>query len=280
MSGRATTIARAWEVRRADGVQVGFTDHDGPLSFDGAVFRPDAGLTAQALVQGLGLAVDNTEAQGVLSDDAITAGDLAAGRWDGAEVRLWEVDWTDVAARRLIFRGALGEITFARGAYRAELRGLSEALSRPQGRVYHQRCSADLGDGQCRFDVSREGFRADGVIALVDEGGARLELRQVPGHASGWFDHGRIEFLDGPAKGLAGAIKMDAMPVQGLRAVEVWAAPGASPMVGDRVRMTAGCDKRGETCRGKFLNFINFRGFPHLPPEDWLVAPQANGPRP
>lgn len=275
----ATTIARAWAVSRADGLRLGFTDHDGVLSFEGIEFRPEAGLTAQALVQGLGLAVDNTEAQGVLSDDAITAEDLAAGRWDGAEVRLWEVDWTDVAARRLVFRGSLGEITFAAGAFRAELRGLAEALNKAQGRVYHPRCSALLGDGQCRFDLNREGFWAEGTIASLDEGGARLELRGVPAHAAGWFDHGRVAFLDGKAQGLTGAVKIDAMPAPGVRAVELWAAPGAAPAVGDRVRLTAGCDKRAETCRGKFLNFLNFRGFPHLPPEDWLISPQANGGR-
>ena len=275
----ATTIARAWAVRRADGLTLGFTDHDGVLSFEGIAFRPEAGLTAQALVQGLGLAVDNTEAQGVLSDDAITAEDLAAGRWDGAEVRLWEVDWTDVAARRLVFRGSLGEISFAAGAFRAELRGLAEALNRAQGRVYHPRCSALLGDGQCRFDLTREGFWAEGVIASLDEGGARLELRGVPAHRAGWFDQGQVAFLDGAAKGLARAVKIDAMPAAGVRAVELWAAPGAAPAVGDRVRLTAGCDKRAETCGAKFLNFLNFRGFPHLPPEDWLISPQANGGR-
>ena len=70
-----TTIARCWAVTRTDGMVLGFTDHDAVLDFDGIAFRPDAGMTAQALVQGLGLAVDNTEAQGVLSDDAITAAD-------------------------------------------------------------------------------------------------------------------------------------------------------------------------------------------------------------
>ena len=87
MSGAETTIARAWAVARADGMVLGFTDHDAPLHFEGIAFRPDSGLAAQALVQGLGLAVDNTEAQGALSDDAITPADLAAGRWDGAATR-------------------------------------------------------------------------------------------------------------------------------------------------------------------------------------------------
>lgn len=270
----ATTIARGWAVTRADGLCLGFTDHDMALEFEGIMFRPEAGLSAQALVQGLGLAVDNTEVHGVLSSDAITPGDLAAGRWDGAEVRLWEVDWRDVAQRRLLFRGALGEVVFAGGAYRAELRGLSEALNRPQGRVFHARCSAMLGDGQCRFDLSREGYSAEAVVAGVSEGGARLELSGVGLHAAGWFEHGRAEFLDGPAAGLAGVVKIDRVAGD-VREVELWAAPGAAPRVGDRLRLWAGCDKQAGTCRGKFLNFLNFRGFPELPPEDWLLAPQV-----
>lgn len=270
-----TTIARAWAVTRADGLCLGFTDHDMALEFGGVSFHPEAGMSAQALVQGLGLAVDNTEVQGALSSDAITPGDLAAGRWDGAEIRLWEVDWRDVAQRRLLFRGALGEIVFAGGAYRAELRGLSEALNRPQGRVFHARCSAMLGDGQCRFDLSREGYAAEAVVAAVSEGGARLGLSGADAHAAGWFEHGRVEFLDGPAAGLTGVVKIDRVLPEDAREIELWAAPGAAPRAGDRLRLVAGCDKQAATCRGKFLNFLNFRGFPELPPEDWLLAPQV-----
>jgi uncharacterized phage protein (TIGR02218 family) len=36
--------------------------------------------------------------------------------------------------------------------------------------------------------------------------------------------------------------------------------------------VTAGCDKRFETCRTKFANAVNFRGFPHLPGNDFVVA--------
>ncbi len=50
---------------------------------------------------------------------------------------------------------------------------------------------------------------------------------------------------------------------------------GIAPAAGDRVKLVAGCDKRASTCRLKFLNYANFRGFPHLPPEDWLIAPQV-----
>ena len=46
----------------------------------------------------------------------------------------------------------------------------------------------------------------------------------------------------------------------------------AGLVAGDLLRLEAGCDKRAETCREKFGNFLNFRGFPHIPGEDWLAS--------
>lgn len=268
-----TTMARAWAVQRRDGLRLGFTDHDAELHFDGLRFRPGSGLTARALLQASGLAVDNTEAEGALSDDAITEPDLMAGRWDGAQLQLWEVDWRDVTARRLIFRGSLGEVTRVAGAFRAELRGLTEGLNTPQGRVYHPRCSAVLGDRACGMDMSAGHLAHDAVLAGAAEG--KLRFADVPGFDPGWFDHGVLVVLNGPARGLEVAIKNDLALPDGGREIEPWQMPAIAPREGDAVRLLAGCDKRAATCRRKFDNFLNFRGFPHLPAEDWLMAPQA-----
>lgn len=275
--GIATTRARAWAVTRRDGLTLGFTDHDAALRFEGILFRPDVGLTARAVVHGLGLSVDNTEAQGMLSDDAITENDLRAGRWDRAGVRLWHVDWADPADRQLVFRGELGEVSRADGAFRAELRGLSEALNVPLGRVYHPRCSARLGDQQCRADLTRPGCRIEAVLQEVGEG-VRFDLTGVQDAEPGWFEEGVLTVLDGIAHGLKGTIKSDRQ-VGALRRIALWTALGLTPAPGDRVRLTVGCDKRPETCRVKFQNFLNFRGFPHLPPEDWLIAPRQGSRR-
>ncbi|WP_313352939.1 DUF2163 domain-containing protein [Paracoccus sp. (in: a-proteobacteria)] len=269
------TIARAWAVARRDGMVLGFTDHDQTLTFEGIVFRPDSGLSARAVVQSVGLSVDNSEAVGALSDTAITERDVMAGRWDGADVRLWEVDWTDTGNRHLIFRGHLGEVVRSGAAFRAELRGLSEPLNKAQGRVYHPHCAAALGDGQCRFDLVRAGYWAEGVIEMVEDG-QRLVLSGVEGHDPGWFEHGQLMMRSGAAEGLSGLVKAD-RPLPGARReVGLWTALGIGPAAGDRVRLIAGCDRRSETCRMKFLNHLNFRGFPHLPPEDWLIAPKVN----
>jgi uncharacterized phage protein (TIGR02218 family) len=57
-----------------------------------------------------------------------------------------------------------------------------------------------------------------------------------------------------------------------LRVVELWEEPGQGIAVGDQLRLLAGCDRRAETCRLKFDNFLNFRGFPNVPSEDWIAA--------
>ena len=100
----------------------------------------------------------------------------------------------------------------------------------------------------------------------------------MQGYDQGWFEGGTLTVLDGAAHGLEGAVKQDRQD-GALRRIELWAATGLAPAPGDRVRLTAGCDKRPGTCRLKFQNFLNFRGFPHLPPEDWLIAPQNGGVR-
>lgn len=273
-----TTLARAWSIRRADGLTLGFTDHDRRLTFGGITFRPDQGLSARALVQATGLSVDNSEAVGALNDDAITERDLMAGRWDDASLRLWEVDWSDVSVRRLVFRGSLGEVSRANGAFRAELRGLSEALNAPQGRVYHPRCSARLGDGACKVDLGTETLSVQREVQVMEEGRV-FTFAAFPAFDAAWFEHGRLEVLTGPAQGLSGTVKNDTARPDGRRIIELWSALGILPMQGDQIRLTAGCDKAAGTCRLKFANFLNFRGFPHLPPEDWLMAPQVGGRR-
>jgi len=265
-----TGVARCWKVTRSDGVTYGFTDHDRGLAFEGVEFRPETGLSAAALSQTTGLSVDNTEAIGALSDAAITEEDIAAGRFDGASVEAWLVQWAAPENRVLQFRGSFGELTRGNGAFTAELRGLAEAMNKPTGRVYQRACSAVLGDSACRVDLGQPGYVAEGAVASVED--ARVFVFQgLDPFEPRWFERGRFEVLDGAASGLVGAIKIDRFDGT-TRRVELWDRLRAAIVPGDRVRLTAGCDKRMETCRLKFSNLLNFRGFPDIPGGDWQVA--------
>ncbi len=268
-----TTLASAWAITRTDGVTLGFTDHDRDLSFEGVIFRADSGLTASALQQTTGLSVDNSEALGALRDAGIREEDIDAGRFDGAELRIWLVNWADVAQRRLRFRGSLGEIKRAGGAFQAELRGLTEALNRPVGRVYQKPCTAVLGDHACRFDLATPGYVAETTIRELRADGAMI-CDLLPGFEADWFRRGQIVFLDAPAQGITAQVKRDEV-IDGGRVILPWVRPRVPLQVGGRLRLTAGCDKRFDTCRFKFDNALNFQGFPDLPGEDWLTAVPA-----
>jgi uncharacterized phage protein (TIGR02218 family) len=271
-----TTTCRCWELERTDGVILGFTDHDCGLAFGGVEFRADTGLSALALQQSTGLSVDNTEAVGALSDAAIREDDIDAGRYDGAEIRAWLVNWRDVSQRQLQFRGLIGELRRSGGAFEAELRGLTEALNRPMGRIFQKPCSAVLGDRACAFDMSTLGYSNE-LAAVEIKDRQRFAFQAFGGFDDGWFQHGRLIALDGAAKGLSGVVKRDTAQ-GGDRVIELWQPLRADVRAGDLLRLEAGCDKRAVTCRLKFENFMNYQGFPDIPGDDWSVSdPQKSG---
>ena len=269
-----THSCHCWMVRRRDGVTLGFTDHDQSLQFAGVVFAPQNGLTARAIASTTGLSVNNTEAFGVLSDDAIAEADILAGRYDGAEVQVWLVCWDDVTARKTLFRGSLGEITRGAGGFEAELQGLTAALNQMQGRSYLKTCSAVLGDARCKFDLTHASYRFDYTLDAPSDGQV-FTLRGVENFNPGWFEGGQLQVTSGPAAGLRGLIKSDVGTQD--RVVTLWTPFNAPVDPGDVLRLTAGCDKRPVTCREKFGNLVNFQGFPDMPGDDWLVSvPRAD----
>lgn len=274
LSTGLTRVCQCWALERLDGVTYGFTDHDRPLTFDGITFAADSGLSAKALSSSTGMSVNNTEAVGLLQSDVISDADIAAGRYDNAKVTNWLVQWDNVEARQIKFRGSIGEITRRNGSFEAELRGLTDALNQPQGRSFLKTCSAVLGDVACKVNLDDPAYRVE--IAVTEVGSNGVLRLGVGGYADGWFSHGTLYVLDGDAKGLHGAIKID-QQTDGVRQIVLWEPIKATLKPGDRVRLTAGCDKRGATCREKFANFVNFQGFPHIPGDDWLMSvPRAS----
>jgi uncharacterized phage protein (TIGR02218 family) len=227
-------------------------------------------MTARALQQTTGLSVDNGEAFGALSSASITEADLLAGRYDGAELRSYLVNWQTPVDFVEQFRGHLGEITRSGGSFRAELRGLSDLLNRPQGMAYMPGCSAVLGDTRCRFDLLRPGYFADLVVETVEDGRV-FRFAEFNGFEDRWFENGRLEMVDGAASGLVGVVKIDRQDGVGRR-IELWQSLGAAVAAGDTLRVLAGCGKTTSACREKFGNMLNFRGFPHIPGEDWLAS--------
>ena len=270
LDGGVTTLCRCWRVERADGVVLGFTDHDRALVIDGVRHAPETGLSAGALDLATGLAADNGEVLGALSAEAITEEDIAAGLYDGARVRQFLVDWTRPDLRVGMFTGRVGEIRRGDGAFEAELRSLVDDLNRPVGRALARDCDAVLGDARCGVDLGDPAWRGVGTVAAVG-GDGQLTVTGLAGHAPGWFAGGALHWTGGANAGGRAPVARDVM--QGAARVLGLRLTTAFPVAaGDTFEITAGCDRRAETCRGRFANFLNFRGFPHIPGEDWLTA--------
>lgn len=248
----------------------GFTDHDRDLSFDGRLFRADTGMSAAILSQSSGLSVDNSEALGALSDASLRAGDILDGKFDGATVVSWLVNWREPSQRKLIFRGSIGEIHRAEGAFRAELRGLSDQLNQPRGRRYQKSCSALVGDEACGVDVSDPAYRIETAL-IAHEAGHRLTVGSLTQFAAGWFARGTVEIMSGHAIGAMTAIQCDQMQ-NGQRLLTLWEPVRGNLAAGDRLKLTAGCDKRFATCQEKFRNVERFQGFPDLPSDSWMAS--------
>ena len=263
------TLCHAWAITKANGAVLGFTDHDLQLSFEGVLFKPSGGFSAAALQQTTGLAIDNSEVVGAITDDAIRNDEIEAGIFDGAEVKVWLVNWENTAQRHLEFSGSIGEIQRKGSLFQAELRGQTAALNRPMGRVYQAPCTAVLGDKACRFKLKTAGFHHICEIETVEDNRI-LRFENLSIFEPGWFIKGKVIVTSGAAKGQVLLIKSDAFDGQN-RIVELWETVRAPLQAGDKIELFSGCDKDFKTCRLKFNNALNFRGFPDIPSEDWIA---------
>jgi uncharacterized phage protein (TIGR02218 family) len=265
----ATTLAWCWKVERRDGTVLGFTDHDLDLSFDGVSFAAATGFTASEVVSSLGLAVDNLEVEGALVAAAITEADLAAGLYDGATVELWRVNWTDATQRVLMRKGALGEVSRGELAFTAELRGLAHALQQATGRTYQRLCDADLGDNRCGINVDAPGFKGTGSVDAVSDDRI-LAVSGLSGFADNWFRFGKLAWTSGANAGRIAEVKGHARAAT--VTLTLWQRAPSPVEPGDGFTVMAGCDKTLATCRARFDNIANFRGFPHMPGNDRAFA--------
>ncbi|WP_417684634.1 DUF2163 domain-containing protein [Roseibium sp.] len=270
LDGGATTLARCWIVVRADGAKLGFTDHDRTLSVGGAACRPENGVTATSDVSGPGLATGGGELSGVLASQGLTDDDLEAGRWDGAEVEVYLVNWQAPTQHLLLRRARIGEVSRKGEAFQAELRGLAHLLEVRRGRVFSRSCDADFGDARCGIDLDDPAYHSTGtVVGAAGEG--EVFLDGLSGFDAGWFSGGRFEVLGGEYEGFRSEISGHRSQAPDA-VVSLWQEPPGRLEPGTPVRLTAGCDKGFGTCRHKFSNSLNFQGFPHMPGTDFVLS--------
>lgn len=256
-----TTLCHCWRVTLSSGEKLGFTDHDEPLSFDGTSFEAQAGFTGTEIHSSTGLSVDNLEASGALKSGQLDDARLNAGDYDHAVVEIWRVNWQDTAQRILQRKGHLGEVSYGQGHFSAEVRGLAHLLNQPKGRLFQFGCDASLGDARCGANV----VNVPGTIISVRE--SSFDISGLGAFIDDWFTRGVLKFSSGRSV----TIRRHIASAPNAR-IELWHGLKFAVSVGELVNLQAGCDKQFSTCKTKYNNVANFRGFPHMPGSDFVLA--------
>ena len=262
-----TTICYVWIVERRDGEKLGFTDHDNVINVDDVICDPQSGFTAGAIENAIGFSGDTNEVTGALTSDKISAYDLDAHLYDGASVVQWLVNWANPSEKTAIRRYYVGEITREQNLFRVELRSYSASLEQVRGRYYTRHCDADLGDVKCGVDLQNSKFRLKGVVASEPAPSFQSIFTTINADfTTTWFSLGKLQFISGDMKGqnfTIASIQEGTLPEQ-IR-ISILESFPLKPKIEDAFTITAGCDKNFFTCKEKFSNGINFRGFPHMP---------------
>ncbi|MGV3550178.1 DUF2163 domain-containing protein [Rhizobium sp.] len=269
LAQEATTLCHAWRVTRRDGVVLGFTDHDHDLSFDGTSFLASSGFEASDWESAGGMAATSGEVAGALSSDAIAEADVAAGKYDGARVDMFLVNWADIGQHLRLRTVEIGEVTRSEGFFRAELRGAAHKLDESRGRIYSRRCDAKFGDVRCGKNANTSEHRASGTVASADVD--RITALGLDAFAPGTFRYGSLRFTSGANAGVRVDVESH-RKTGGEVLIDFWLPMAIAPEPGDAFQITVGCDKTFDTCRLTFNNQRNFRGFPHMPGADFTYG--------
>lgn len=264
LAGETTTLATCWKVTRRDGEGFGFTDHDFDLTVEGQIYEARTGYTRSAVHAIADLSVDNLDIESALDSETLNAADLRAGVWDGAEVEIFLVNWAALSQGKIILkRGTIGQVDLKDTVFKAELRGLTEALSQQIVELYTPDCRADLGDSRCKVELAA--LTVTGSVTASDDRYGFADTSRA--EADGYWDGGLVTWTSGANVGRKMEVGAFAAGV-----FTLFLPMPSEIAVGDTYSVRPGCDKAFETCKSRFNNVLNFRGEPHVPGSDKVLT--------
>ncbi|WP_372623818.1 DUF2163 domain-containing protein [Falsiroseomonas sp.] len=254
-------VCLLWRIRRRDGTEGLFASLDADVTWGGQTWTAAAPFDATAAEASRSLAAGQMEVAGLLAAPEITAEDLLNGLYDDAEVTVLRVDWgTPSRGAEVVLAGRIGRVTAGQTRFEAELLLPSALLDRPVLDLYTPECRVDLFSPACSVAAAAWTRTATITAVLSDTAFVAAAFTEP----AGWADYGRVTVTSGPNAGARREVRSHGADGR----IELWEPFAAALVVGDTISITAGCDKRLTTCRDRFANVANFRGFPHVPGTD------------
>ena len=160
----ATSLCNLINITDAIGGTLALTDHIQDLSVSSVTYLARPGMKVSLMKTSGNMEIDNYEIEGYFVAGVVTMSDLLKGRFTGARVRRYIVNYDDLADGVLqIGDGNVSRVEVADNAFRVQVLGKMWRLSQPVGRTVTKRCDVErLGDSRCQFnlDTTQAGFTA------------------------------------------------------------------------------------------------------------------------
>ncbi|MGK7896561.1 MAG: DUF2163 domain-containing protein [Xenococcus sp. (in: cyanobacteria)] len=262
-----TTITWCWLIERVDGIKLGFTSFDLPLTIDGIVYEPTIGFAPSADSSEVGFKQSDSQSlNGILSSERISDSDLLAGVYQYAQIRCFHVDVTNLPDSLStttpkfieVYQGYLGKVTLTDRGFNLEVHKIDSLLKSEIGKTTSKKCGHTLGDKNCQVNLT-----AYTVQQTIQSVTSQYSLVINGTYADGIYNRGKIVFLNGANQGIVRDISSNT----GNSFLLFQPYPLAiNP--GETVKITQGCDKTSYTCFAKFNNLINGDHEPHIPTQD------------
>jgi uncharacterized phage protein (TIGR02218 family) len=264
------TLANCFLFQLATGVQLAYTDVDYPVTLNGVTYTANA-LQVSGLKFKCAIGVDPDEQQITLAAKSTdTIGGVPAlaaigkGILDGCEVSrslvFFDGRLGPIIGSVLLFKGRVGRVDSV-GRTRAKITVNSDLIlldiDMPRN-LYAPGCQHVLYDAGCTLSAAN--FGTEGNVESADN------ATIVWSGANSNYTQGKLLFTSGINNGLAFTVKA----VSGNLLALAYPMEDV-PAAGDSFTVYFGCDHSMGTCRDKFNNLQNFRGFPFIPPPTFSV---------
>lgn len=278
-SNQVTNLVTCWKLVLRDGTKKGFTEHVEDIVFEDEtdlIYESSTGYTPTNISTTDQYNVDNLDVKAVLKSTSINEADLLSGKYDYAEVYIFQVDYTQTPfflSNAIKFRkGLLGEIKTSKNTFSAEIRGLMQYLQNNIATYYQPACDATFCDSRCKLNILD--FTYSDVVTDV-QGNISIKCVGLIGNETNDFNYGFIKFTTGLNSGIKYDIKSFIQNTTD-QDIVLQLPANYTINIGDEFDIVIGCDKDKNTCKN-FNNYINFRGFPDVPGMDALTGGAKSG---
>lgn len=264
LTNNVTSFKLCWEIRRKDGVSLYYTEYDQDLIIDGNTYKKRDSGTGNSLRFSDMLKGSDSNIDMILTEaDGITLEDLYAFKYDAADIFVFLVRTDDLTDKIKLINGLLGATEILNGEATINYKSFSDLLNKKIGRDFSPECDAELFDSYCLADTAGRQFFDQSPTGVDPTKPFTVFTDTNLAQVDGYFDNGYIQWTNGSNQGVETKVKTYVADVITL----ALGMPNAIDP-SDEYTIYAGCDKQISTCKNKFNNVRNFKGFPSVPNGD------------